>query len=179
MPPGATGSRVASRSTKVRSRPRRRGPRPGRGAGPRRRERHRREPARLGERFADPVGGDVGVGVRDVERDVPDDEVGDAGTLRARRSDAVHAAQQQRVVGEQQVGAEVTGLLDDGERRVDRGCTRRTGCSGSPVTRPTRSQDCAVDGRVEVSTTSSTSPRVRSSTRSCGPGRIEPTTFAV
>ena len=32
----------------------------------------------------------------------------------------MHTAQQQRVVGQQEVGAELAGLLDDGERRVDR-----------------------------------------------------------
>ena len=66
-----------------------------------------------------PSARDVGVGVGDVEGDVADDEVGDAGALRAGRRDAVHAAQQQRVVGEQQVGPELAGLLDHGEGRVD------------------------------------------------------------
>ena len=67
----------------------------------------------------DPLGRDVGVGVGDVERHVADDEVRDTGPLGARRRDAVHPAQEERVVSEEQVGPELARLLDDGEGGVD------------------------------------------------------------
>ncbi len=111
MPPAASGSRVA--------RPLDEGPQRqglGKVADPAQRlvlgegERHGvAEAARLREGLAHALGRDVRVGVRHVERDVADDEVGDGGSLRAGRGDAVHAAQQERVVHEQQVGAERRG----------------------------------------------------------------------
>ena len=91
---------------------RRRGRRPGPAAGPRRRSSGHGvgEPARpaRGPRTR-PRAATSALVWAHVERDVADDEVGDAGALGAGRGDAVHAAQQQRVVGEQQVGAERRG----------------------------------------------------------------------
>ena len=102
----AAGASPAARRRRAATSARARSPtRPA--AGPRTRSAAsvRVRPQRLRQGLAHPVGRDVGVGVGDVERDVADDEVGDARALGARRRDAVHAAQEQRVVGEEQVGA--------------------------------------------------------------------------
>lgn len=78
------------------------------------------EPECVSQHGGDPRVGDVGVGVGDVERDVRDDEMRDGGALGARRRHRVDAAKEQRMMRDEQVGVPVAGLLDDGERRVQR-----------------------------------------------------------
>ena len=63
--------------------------------------------------------GSVGIGVRRVQRDAVSDEGVHRAPLGCGRGHRVDAAQQQRVMGEEQVGAPVDGLLDHGRRRVD------------------------------------------------------------
>ena len=116
----------------------------------------------------------------DVERDVAHDEVGHARALGAGRRDAVHAAQQQRVVGEQQVGPEVAGLLDDGEGRVDgevdapHRLPRVTGDQADPV------PGLRGAGRVEALDDLEHLPQGQVvGVAHVGPAGIEPTTFAV
>ena len=127
----------------------------------------------------DPLGGDVGVGVRDVERDVADDEVGDARALGARRRDAVHAAQEERVVGEQQVGAEVAGLLDDGERGVDREVHAAHGLLGVAGHEADPVPGLGGGRRVEPLDDLEHLAQGQGVLAHVGPAGIEPTTYAV
>ena len=72
------------------------------------------------QRVGDARVGDVGVGVRDVQRDTGPHERGDGAALGVRGGDGVHPAQQQRVVRDQQVRTPRDRLVDDGLHRVDR-----------------------------------------------------------
>ena len=66
-----------------------------------------------------PVLDDVGVRVRGDQRAVGADEAGEQRALVAVLGDARDAAQQQRVVRDEQVGADVDGLVDGGGDGVD------------------------------------------------------------
>ena len=124
--------------------------------------------------------GHVGVGVRDVEGDVADDQVGDAGTLGARRRDAVHPAQQQRVVGDEQVRPQRARLGDDGQGRVDGQVDAAHDLVGVPGDQPDAVPRLRRVGWVERF------EHVEHLTQGqvgvvahVGPAGIEPTTFAV
>lgn len=77
------------------------------------------EPQRVREHPTHPGVRDVGVGVRDVEGDIGEDEAGHARALGAGRRDRVDATEQERVVRHEQVRAPDGRLLDDGERGVE------------------------------------------------------------
>ena len=77
------------------------------------------QPQRGGERVGHARVGDVGVRVRDVQGDAGPHQRGHRAALRAGGGHRVHRAQQQRVVGDQQVRAPRDGLVDDGLDRVD------------------------------------------------------------
>ena len=70
------------------------------------------------EGVGDSVLRDVGVGVGDVQGDTRADQRRDGAALRFACGDRVHAAQQQRMVGQQQVSPPVERLVDDRLRRV-------------------------------------------------------------
>ena len=72
------------------------------------------------QRVRDARVGDVGVRVRGEERDAGAHEAVDARTLGVAGRHAVHPAQEQRVVGDHQVGAPAERLVHDGVGGVDR-----------------------------------------------------------
>ena len=85
--------------------------------------------------------------------------------LGADGGDAVDAAQQQRVVRDEEVGAGVDGLLTTASVGSTARCTRRTGWSRSPATSPTWSQSIAVSGGYTDSSAATTSRSVSGSSR--------------
>ena len=123
--------------------------------------RGRVEAEHAGERVGDAGGGDVRVGVGGVQRRSrsgparwttrPLNEV--AGT-------PCTAAQEQRVVGEEEVGVPGDRLVDDGLDRVDGEEHAPDGAAGSPQTSPTASQSRAHAGSYICSSTLTTWARV-------------------
>ena len=103
---------------------------------------------RRGEGVGDAGVGGVGVGVRGEQRGAAPDEPVHQRALRRVRADAVHPAQQQRVVGEQQLRAAVERLVDGAGTGSTATSTLDTLSAGSPQTSPTASQSCGERGRI-------------------------------
>ena len=72
-----------------------------------------------GQRVGDAGVGGVGVGVRGEQRRTVADQPVHQRALRGVRADPVHPAQQQRVVRHQQLRAEIDGLVDGLDHRID------------------------------------------------------------
>ena len=112
-----------------------------------------------GERVGDAGVGDVGVGVGDEVRDAAADHAVHQRALGVVGRHAVHAGQQQRVVGDQQLApvaiasATVRGHGVDGEQDA----LHRS--SGSPHTSPTASHDSAHRGSNQPSSAARSSAR--------------------
>ena len=105
------------------------------------------EPDGGGERVGDAGVGRVGVGVRGEQRGARADEAVHERALRGVGADPVHAAQEQRVVGDEQLRAAVDRLVDGLGYGIDAHEHRARGARpGSPQTSPTASQSAASSG---------------------------------